>query len=153
MTVQAPVQAPVQVPLSDDELLARFEAATLTPDVFDHREHVRLAWLHVTRMPLLEAIRIQCAGLQRLTAALGVPKKFHATITVAWVLLVHDRVAAGAGASWPAFREANPDLLERGAAVLGRHYSAATLGSNEARGAFVPPDLDVTSMSRSGPMV
>lgn len=144
----------VQAPLSDDELLARFDAATLTPDVFDHHEHVRLAWLHVTRLPLLEAIRIQCTGLQRLTAALGVPDKFHATITVAWVLLVHDRVAAtGAGTSWSTFREANPDLFEPGGAVLRRHYSAAILGSNEARGAFLPPDLDVTSVSRSGPAV
>ena len=141
----------VSVPLSDDELLSRFDAATLTPDVFDHGEHVRLAWLHVTRLPLLEAIRIQCEGLQRLTAALGVPDKFHATITVAWVLLVHDRVAAGgAGQGWPAFREANPDLFAKGGAVLRRHYSPAILGSNEARAAFVPPDLDVTSMSRSG---
>lgn len=140
----------VQAPLSDDELLARFEAATLTPDIFDHHEHVRLAWLHVTRLPLLEAIRIQCAGLQRLTAALGVPDKFHATITVAWVLLVHDRVAAGsAGTSWSAFCEAHADLFEPGGAVLARHYSAAMLGSNEARSAFMPPDLDVTSVSRS----
>ena len=127
--------------LSDDELLARFDTATLTPDVFNHHEHVRLAWLHVTRLSLLEAIRIQCTGLQRLTEALGVPDKFHATITVAWVVLVHDRAtAAGAPTTWQQFRDANPDLFAKGGAVLRRHYSPARLQSPEARRAFVPPD-------------
>jgi len=141
----------VASPLPEEELLARFAAATLTPEVFDHHEHVRLAWLHVTRLPLLEAIRVQCDGLQRLTRALGVPDKFHATITVAWVVLVHDRVAAsGAVTGWPEFRAANQDLFAKGGAVLGRHYSDAALASNAARHGFVPPDLGVTSVSRYG---
>jgi hypothetical protein len=126
--------------MTDEELLRGFAEGTLSPGEFDHRQHVRLAWLHVTRLPLLDAIAVQAQGLRRLTAAFGVPGRYHATITVGYVLLIAERAAAGRHQTWEAFAVAHPDLLRSARGVLGRHWTEATLQSDAARAAFVPPD-------------
>jgi hypothetical protein len=41
--------------MTDDELIAAFEAATLPAGAFPHREHVRAAWWYARRYPLHEA--------------------------------------------------------------------------------------------------
>lgn len=128
--------------MTDDELLAAFAAQSLDPGTFGHREHVRLVWLHLhlQRLPLLEAVQQQCGGLQRWTAALGVPGKYHATLTIAWVLLVADRMQCNDASTFEAFVEAHPDLLDSKGSALGCHYSKLVLHSPDARRHFVVPD-------------
>lgn len=126
--------------MTDQELMKAFADGSLTADAFGHRQHVRLAWLHVTRLPLLEAIRRQTTGLRRLTERFGAPSRYHETITVAYVLLVHERAWRSRCASFEEFIEANPDLLDRGADLLGRHYDRDVLRTPAARGSFVPPN-------------
>ncbi len=125
--------------MTDAELLSRFAAGTLSPEGFDHAEHVRLVWLQVCGLPLLEVIRRQCEGLERWTRALGVPQKYHETITVAFVLLVFERAARSQAQTWTEFRAQHPELTARGLGLLHEHYAPEHLDSAPARARFAVP--------------
>jgi hypothetical protein len=128
--------------MTDEEFLRRFEAGTLPDGGFHHRDHVRLAWLYLGRHPLLEAIARFRDGLRRFAAARGKPGLYHETITWAFLLLIHERMARRppSTASWEAFAAANPDLLVWRPSVLGTYYRDETLASELARRVFVLPD-------------
>lgn len=117
--------------------LAWLEAGLLDADRFDHQEHARLAFELLRRHDFIDAVHRFAGGLQRMTARLGVPQKFHVTITIAFASLIAERMDAQRDADWPEFRAANPDLLERGA--LLRHYDSALLADDRARRLFLLP--------------
>jgi hypothetical protein len=127
--------------MDDEELLARFEAASLPEDGFRHRDHVRLVWLYLHRLPVPEVLARVSAGLTALARARGKPGRYHETVTWAYVFLVHERIARGGrGASWAEFAAANPDLLDWNDGVLATYYREETLRSDLAREVFVLPD-------------
>jgi hypothetical protein len=126
--------------MNDDQLLRAFESAAIDPDSFGHAEHIRLAWLYLERGSLWEAAAKLTAGLQRLTAVLGVGEKYHETVTLAWLFLINERRAVTDQHGWAAFRAAHPDLFENGGATLGAYYRPETLRSGLARRIFVLPD-------------
>ena len=87
------------VDILDDELVA-FEAGDIAPGDFDHEAHVRVAWTMLGTADLDEALRRYPQALKRITQRLGVPEKFHATITGFLLLLIAERRAAMPGADW-----------------------------------------------------
>lgn len=123
-------------PFSVDSL----EAGTLDVGNFDHEAHVYLAWLFLEEFPLTEAITRFSSALQRLTAKLGVPGKYHATITWFFLLLIAERREAAARQDWFCFRRDNADLFSTDRNIIGRYYSNDLLDSERARGTFVLPD-------------
>jgi hypothetical protein len=126
--------------MSDDEMLARFEALEL-PDGFRHRDHVRLAWIHLRRFTVPEALARISTGLAGLARSRGVPGRYHQTITWAYVFLIGERMArTGREQSWEEFARDNADLLEWEGGLLRRYYRDETLRSGLAREAFVLPD-------------
>ncbi len=42
--------------MNDTEFITAFEAATLPPDMFHHKDHVKAVWLYLRRYPALEAL-------------------------------------------------------------------------------------------------
>lgn len=116
-----------------------FERGEIDPDTFDHEAHVYLAWRYLERFPLPAALEKFDAALRRLTAKLGLPGKYHATITWFFLLLIAERRSVDPGADWNRFRQQNADLIEDGG-ILGRYYSRQTLASDRARQSFVLPD-------------
>jgi hypothetical protein len=127
--------------MRDDELIAGFEAGTAPGGGFHHADHVRVAWIYLTRLPLLTAADTFAANLKGFAAAQGRPERYHETVTLAYLLLIHDRIVMrGAGATWREFAGANPDLLTWEPSILDRYYSRALLDSDLARTAFVWPD-------------
>jgi hypothetical protein len=128
--------------LDDDGLVGAFEACVEPVGGFHHADHVRVAWLYLGRMPLVAAAERFTSQLRRFAAAQGKPDRYHETITLAYLLLIHDRIATrGRGATWCEFADANPDLLAWRPSILDRYYSPARLASATARRAFVWPDL------------
>lgn len=126
--------------LSDGDFLAGFEACSLPPAAFDHRGHLRLAWIHLQASPLEEAVARVCAGIHRFAAHLGVPQKYNHTLTEALVRLMAQGGAADPAKGFAAFLAANPELVADAKGVLARHYSSERLESPAARAAFVAPD-------------
>lgn len=124
--------------------LATFEAGDVSPEQFDHEAHVRVAWLMLGETDLDDCLQRYPLALKRITERLGVPEKFHATVTGFLLLLIAERRAEAPDADWPSFRSANPDLLTAAGDLLRHHYSPDRLGSDLARRQFLPPDLGRT---------
>jgi hypothetical protein len=76
-------------------------------------------------------------GLQALAGKLGKPDLYHETVTVAFMALVAERMAAEPG-GWDSFIAQHPALCERG--LLDAYYSKTLLASGAARTAFAMPD-------------
>ena len=128
--------------MTDQELIEQFEDGTLPIDGFHHREHVRTAFLYLTKYPVLEALQIFSRTLRRFAEARGKPQLYHQTITWAYIFLIQERMArAGSKQSWEEFARDNPDLLVWNDGILTRFYRSETLTSELARTVFLLPDL------------
>jgi hypothetical protein len=123
-----------------DLTLDAFEAGTIDVEAFDHEAHVYVGWLYLERYCLLEAIDRYSAALKRLTAKLGIPGKYHETITWFFLVLINERRAETKSSGWFAFRRENPDLCLEAGKTLQRHYSKDVLASELAKSTFVLPD-------------
>jgi hypothetical protein len=127
--------------VGDAELLRGFEACTLAPAAFGHREHVRVAWLLLRAHPRFEdAAQRFCAGLRAFAAAHGKASLYHETITWAYLALVHERMRAPPPCeSFDAFAAEHPALLAPGLGALAPYYEPALLHSPAAKQAFLLP--------------
>ena len=127
--------------MTDQELIAQFESGSLPPTAFHHADHVRMAFAYLRQYPVLEAMQRFSTALQRFAKSHGKPNLYHSTITWAYMLLIHERIArTDQMQSWEQFAQANPDLLTWKDGILTRYYAEETLQSDLARGVFVFPD-------------
>ena len=55
-------------PMTEDQLIAAFEAGT-PPEPFHHVNHVKLAWIYMSRHPILEVLSRLPQGLKALATA------------------------------------------------------------------------------------
>ena len=125
--------------MTDDELVAAFESTALPGDQFPHVAHVRVAWWYLHHGSLPEALARFSLSLRRFAEAKGATGKYHETMTVAYMLILAERVAAASDLAWPEFAAQHPDLFDR-PSILERYYRPDTLASDRARQSFVMPD-------------
>jgi len=124
--------------MDDEEFLRRFENCSL--EDFRHRDHVRLAWVCLREHGCDGALDRVRSGIQRFATHHGAARKYHETMTAAWLALVAAAMeAAPTGDDFEQLLAAHPRLLD--ATALGEHYSAELLASDRAREAWVEPDL------------
>ena len=126
--------------MSDERFLAAFLDASMPPAGSDHLGHLRAAWLLLQRRPLEAAVIDTCEAIDRLANRLGVPGKYHRTLSEALVRLMADGGAGDPALAWPDFLAANAGLVDDARGVLATHYSDEVLNSPAARQGFVPPD-------------
>ena len=124
-------------------LLASFESATLSPTEWDHKAHLTVAFLYLSRLPFNHAHSLLCKGIQRLNLTHGKDKAFHATTTYAYSVLV--KSILGRQPVWMTARdfiEAHPELMGADPLepLLG-YYSLELISSDQARSSIVDPDL------------
>ena len=128
--------------LTDEELVAGIETATLSADRFRHGDHVRLAWIYLTRTPAVDAPPADgrmARAIKRFAEVHGAAAKYHETMTRLWMHLVSAHVRATPNASsFAEFVAANDELLDR--ALPFRFYSRQRLLGAEARANWVDPD-------------
>ncbi|WP_422368786.1 hypothetical protein [Pelagibius sp.] len=125
--------------MGDEEFLHRLADCSLPKDEFNHRGHVRAAYLVLNET---EGFGAALARMRRLITAyaesIGKAGLYHETITVASMALINQRIAeSGESLSWEAFAAANPDLFEK--EILATRYETATLKSDLARQVFLLP--------------
>jgi hypothetical protein len=121
--------------MNDQEFVAALEDCSLAPEQFSHREHVRVAFLYLERLPFGAAIDRMRATLQCYTAFLGRSDKYHETLTVAFMCLVNAHRQRGSYRDWREFARRNPELFD--SRLLRQYYDPATLASPLARTTFV----------------
>jgi hypothetical protein len=124
--------------MTDEEFLTALERCELAAQAFTHAAHLRAGYLYLRAACFDAAVGRMRSAIQRYAAHLGKPDKYHETITVAYLALIHERLSAGGDAgNWASFQEGNPDLFERD--LLLRHYSRSELESDLARRVFILP--------------
>ena len=125
--------------IDDQTFIREFENQTLNPEYFDHRGHLRIAWLYLSRYSLNEANQRVCRGIKTYAESLGATDKFNLTITGALVKIMAQRMEKGQG--WEDFIHSNSDLVENALAVLGSYYSDEVLFSEEAKRCVLEADV------------
>jgi len=112
------------------------------PD-FGHREHVRLAYIYLEEGNTGIAVERMRNTLTNLLKHAGIDpsKKYHETLTEAWVLAVNHFMKNTDGSeSSDNFIDKNTKILD--SKIMMSHYSAEVLFSEKARQSFVEPNLD-----------
>ena len=133
-----------------EQRVAAFENATIDARDFDHEAHLLVGWRFLQEQSLLDAINRFSAALKRLTRKLEVPVKYHETITCFYLIKIAERCAGQAATDWPAFKDANPDLLHAipasfDSTTRSRSSSQSTPGRRSCcrtwarKSKFVPP--------------
>jgi hypothetical protein len=128
--------------LPDDALLEAFQAARSGGGWFGHREHVRAAFLFLTREPDfgVAAVRFREA-LRRFAAAQGAAARFHETLTWAYLALINERAHGTSFANSSEFVARHPELLDQKSGALSRYYDVAAVArSVRARVLFLLPE-------------
>lgn len=127
---------------ADRAFRSDFEAGTLKPAAFGHREHLRLAYVHIAEYGLRGASESFPRSLRAFLKRHDVdPGKYHETLTQAWLLAVrHFMDRAGDAVCADDFLSRSPALLDRD--LMLTHYSRERLFCEEARMRFLEPDLD-----------
>lgn len=126
--------------MTDEELVRAFESTELPAAEFSHRAHVRVAWWYLRHAPLPDALARFITALKRFAIANAVPGLYHETITVAWMLLLAERLDGGSrDLAWHEFEAQHPELFAQ-PSILSRYYTDETLQSERARRVFVMPD-------------
>ncbi|HVF17504.1 MAG TPA: hypothetical protein VNA21_11355, partial [Steroidobacteraceae bacterium] len=120
------------------EFLRAFLECRLTAQQFDHRAHVRAAWLLLNRYSIEDAIERMCTGTLRLASLFGAPDKYNRTFTEAVMRVMAASPSIHAG--WDEFTRAQSGLMGDVRALLALHYSPERLYSLAAKEAFVMPD-------------
>ena len=121
--------------------IQQFESLDVDPASFDHEAHVYIAWSYLQICEPLEAIRRYRETLKRLTRKLGVPDKYHETMTWFYLLAVAERATGDDASDWSLFKTRHPGLFQRNPGMIRHFYSEERLMSDLARAQFVLPDL------------
>jgi len=125
----------------NDPLVRAFEAGAVDGTNFHHRDHLYVAWCYLKDLPLEEVVPRYTKHLRNLACKLGVPQKYHATISWAYLILL-DRAMHDPDLSnkdLDAVLKKYPSLLDRDRGMLAEYYDKAELNSPEARERFVLP--------------
>ena len=129
---------------SDDRrFCADFEACRVQPDAFDHRAHIRLAYIYLAEHDTDTALTLMRSALLAFIQHNEIPvAKYHETLTRAWILAVRHFMAISPDTeSSGDFIANNPRMLD--SRIMLTHYSTDVLFSPEARARFVEPDLEL----------
>ena len=120
------------------ELTRSFESRDLDAGAFRHRDHVGVAYEMLCSYDFVEASAKYAANIKSIATKAGVPDKFNATITFAYLSLIAERMGTTRHANYDDFISRNPDLLSKD--VLANWYSPERLRSDLAHSVFLMPD-------------
>ena len=124
---------------TDSEMLGRFERLEIDAPGFRHADHVRVACEMLGKYEFFDACSRYAKTILAMATGVGVPEKFNATITFAFMSLIAERRASSDATDVDTFLAENPDLLDKD--LLDRWYSKERLASPLARTQFLLPNL------------
>ena len=127
--------------LTDKEFENQFERCTLDPKLFTHEAHLRLAWIHIEKYGIEQAIKNVCQQLTDFTEAIGEKDKYNATVTIAAVKIVHHFKRKSDFIEFKDFVHENSNLMNRFKDLIKSHYSTDIFNSAAAKVDYLEPEL------------
>jgi len=128
--------------VEDQDFRRVFETCKFPPAEFNHRAHIRQAYVYLSEHDTDSAHQLMRSALLSFLEYHGVDvSKYHETVTRAWIIAVrHFMENTPSCDSSDSFIESNPRMLD--SKIMMTHYSAEVLFSDEARAKFVEPNLE-----------
>ena len=127
--------------LTDTAFESAFREGTLSPDLFNHEAHLRLAWIHVRAYGLEQAEKNICTQLRAFTERVGAAAKYNHTLTIAAVKTVHHFMQKSRSYRFRDFMEEFPRLRTHFRDLIFAHYNFDIFQMEQARQQWMEPDL------------
>lgn len=126
---------------SDSQFEQQFESGRLDPTLFSHEAHLRLAWIHIRRYGVEQAIRNLTVQIRGFAEGLGAHDKYNETVTIAAIRAVYHFMLKGTWSEFADFMAANSRLKTHFRELLSQHYSTDIFTSEKARRTYLKPEL------------
>jgi len=129
--------------MDDAAFLQAFRSQQIAASDYNHRAHVRVAYLTLLELPFAAALAAMRDGIKALNASHGLvetpDRGYHETLTRAWLTLIHSAIRSrGRADTFEAFAVEHPHLLCR--TCLRLFYSQSGMPPH-SRYEWVEPDL------------
>lgn len=127
--------------MTEQQFYEQFENATLDATIFNHSNHIKMAWIYLHEFDLPNAMSNFANALQNFATANGATNLYHETITFAFLILINERIEKSENhQNWQEFVDNNADLFNWENNILKKYYQTETLSSEFAKKHFVFPD-------------
>ncbi|RDB02764.1 hypothetical protein [Runella aurantiaca] len=127
--------------LTDEQFEQQFHDSLLALDLFTHEAHVRLAWIHVKKYGVEQALQNITTQLRAYVETLGATDKYNETLTVAAVKAVYHFYLRTEKGSFQEFILKNRRLKENFRELMNAHYATDIFRSPAAKKHFLAPEL------------
>lgn len=127
--------------LSDAEFEKQFISCQLSPTIFSHEAHLRLAWLNIEKYGFEQAKEKIQNQLINFVTDIGAKDKYHKTLTIASIYAVAHFMKKSKSDNFKDFNLEFPKLKNNFKELIESHYSFDIFNSAKAREEFIEPDL------------
>jgi hypothetical protein len=127
--------------LSDSEFIIQFKSYTLSPSLFNHEAHLRMAWLYISIYGLEKGIFNIRKDLKSYVRHLEATDKYNETLTIAASHAVHHFMQKSTTTSFKQFISQYPQLLTQFRQLMETHYSTNIFTDEVAKREYLEPDL------------
>lgn len=127
--------------LNDNEFENQFSTCSLDPIIFSHEAHLRLAWIHIHKYGIDQAIENITAQLKDFVESLGVGDKYNKTVTISAIRAVYHFMLKSATNDFQSFITENPRLKTNFKDLLSHHYKTDIFKSAQAKKEYLEPEL------------
>jgi N-formylglutamate deformylase len=126
---------------TDVEFEAQLANCTLSPSLFNHEAHLRLAWIHLQKHKVEKAIEGVNKQILNYVDHLGVKDKFNKTLTIAAIRVVNHFMGKSKSDSFVDFMLEFPRLKTNFKDLISFHYGFDIYNSERAKSEYLAPDL------------
>lgn len=127
--------------LTDEEFESQFSNCTLDSSIFNHEAHIRLAWIHINKYGIEQALINVDNQLYSYVCSLGAEDKYNKTVTIAAVKAVCHFMQKSNSNDFKDFILEHPRLKTNFKELLDKHYSIDIFNSDIAKSSFLEPNL------------
>jgi len=127
--------------LSDIEFNRQFTNCTLSPDLFSHEAHLRLAWINIRNLGLEKAEENIQNQLENFVAHVDAKDKYNKTVTIVAMKTVYYFMKQSKTTNFKDFIIETPQLKNNFKGLINNHYSFDIFKSVKAKSEFLKPDL------------
>ncbi|QLG47043.1 hypothetical protein [Costertonia aggregata] len=127
--------------LSDLEFERQFQHCELNPVLFNHEAHLRLAWIHIKKYGIGNALSNIQFQLKKFVVHVGAEDKYNSTLTVAAIKAVYHFMLKSTSNIFEDFIRELPRLKNNFRELINAHYGFDIFDSKQAKSRFLEPDL------------
>lgn len=127
--------------LSDAVFAQQFADCSLSPQLFSHEAHLRLAWILIRQYGLATGIHQLCEQIARFDQTFGDGSKFNRTVTVAAAQIMAHFMKKSKSQDFPGLMREFPALKNNFKGLLDSHYGFDIFEHPAAKHNYLEPDL------------